>query len=460
MKLVIIKDKFLWNNMEFSLDDLHTHEFHEFSNEISHKYYNNSFFVNELFINFIQNFLAIEFFIIENNILSIKLTKSSPNLYYLIKEVAKKHNLNFNGSRNIHKLINLGCFYYYIFSSSVYLIYLMLKISFEESNEMTGAIAITRRNSCLNRMTKLNINTIVEDPYDINSIYKYIPTLTRVKLVLISIKESFFQLKEMKILITRYMGKESKYLINSFYGKRIVHTMLYKNVLNLFFKLNNYSKFYTGNNLDRFAFIEEKIAKEYNLDLICIPHGLEYGFKFPKCFTGDTFFATSKIARDYLNKLYNTTKFEFDFPLLKTIFKLETKKSDNARIVFFSEPREKWVNHQIIKDLIPLLNKDNLKLHIKLHPYDDIKDYNYEGVNIIKDFNEAICGNICFARKSTILIEALYNNSSASSILLNTKDKTLFFSFPSLTTRKLNRAFTIDQLYNWIKIEYKKNNYE
>tara|TARA_R110001606_G_scaffold292162_2_gene440086 strand:- start:675 stop:2057 length:1383 start_codon:yes stop_codon:yes gene_type:complete len=460
MKLVVFKDKFLWNKIEFSMDDLHTDDFYKFSNEISHKYYNNTYFVNELFINFTQNFLAIEFFIKENNIQSINLTKSSPELYYLIKEVAKKNSLNVNGNKNIDKLINIVRFYYLVFSSSIYLIYLMLKISFEKRNTETGVIAITRRKSCLNRMTKLNINTLFEDPNDINSIYKHIPKLTRVKFVVIALKESFFQLNEMKILMTGYIGKESKYLINSFYGKRIVHTMLYKNVLNSFFKLNNYSKFYTGNNLDRFAIIEEKIAKEFNLELICIPHGLEYGFKFPKCFTGDKFFATSEIARRYLNKLYNTTKFVFDLALLKTIYKLEKKKSDNAKIVYFTEPREKWVNHQIINELIPILNKDNLKLHIKLHPYDDIKDYNYEGVNIIKDFNEAICGNICFARKSTTLIEALYNNSSASSILLNAKDKTLFFSFPSLTTEEINRAFTIDQLYNWIKIEYKKNNYE
>jgi hypothetical protein len=87
---------------------------------------------------------------------------------------------------------------------------------------------------------------------------------------------------------------------------------------------------------------------------------------------------------------------------------------------------------------------------LKLHPKEKQEEYQKYNLEIIEDFNEAIIGNICFSRKSTILLEALYNDSISSAILINQKDKTIFSNFPSLQIKDINQAYNFKELANWI----------
>ena len=249
-----------------------------------------------------------------------------------------------------------------------------------------------------------------------------------------------------------YSGVNSKYLISKFYSKRLVHSSLYEKLLDNYFRKKNISILYSFNNLDRFSIMEEQISKKYQIKLICLPHGLEYGFIFPKPFTGDEFFTTSKLASTYFNSLYKTDKFVFNKKIIMQLFKNKNYGTIHRKIVFFTEPREAEVNHYIIKTLLPLLHSLNFPLSVKLHPYDNLNDYIDYDIEIIKDFKSAIYGNICFARKSTILLEALYNNSKASAIILNQKDKTIFNNFPSLQIDAIEQANSINELVNWIKL--------
>jgi hypothetical protein len=75
-------------------------------------------------------------------------------------------------------------------------------------------------------------------------------------------------------------------------------------------------------------------------------------------------------------------------------------------------------------------------------------------IKFIDEFKEAICSNICFSRKSTILLEAIYNNSQAAAILTNNKDRIIFNTFPSLKDDKINVFYDKDELFNWLMKEY------
>ncbi|WP_146250808.1 hypothetical protein [Nonlabens dokdonensis] len=332
----------------------------------------------------------------------------------------------------------------------------MIKISKKKLKKIKGDITIVRTTALKNKVESLNMRCEYEDPYDKTSIYKYFSRTIRCSWVCTSLFTSFNQYSSLKKLIISYQGTNSIHLINEFYGKRLVHLNLYKKVLDAYLKQNNLDRLFTSNNLDRFAMVESKLAKKYKVQLIGIPHGLEYGFKFPKCFTGDIFYATSDFAVKYFNNLYKTSKFVFDKEFITSIFRKKQTDNNDIKIVYFSEPRESFVNHDIIRGLLPLFKKQNMILSLKLHPKEREEDYDDYDVEIIENFNNAITGNICFSRKSTILLEALYNNSMSSAILLNNKDRTFFSNFPSLQTEEINQAFSFHELESWIIESYKK----
>ena len=457
MKVAVKKNKILFDNKFFTIEDLYNDDFYLFSNENVHKYFNDSFFVNELFLNFVQNFLVLERFVLSNNITFIDLNDSSEDLFCYFKDIASKNKIEVSESFYLFKYLSTIKFYYYLITSVFYLIFLMLKIPNRVKKKIeNNSISIIRRKSSVDKVKKMNFNFEIEDPFSKNSIYSFFKISTRIKWVLFSFFDSCSQYKQLLKIMRNYSGDNSKYLISKFYSKRLVHSSLYKKLLDNFFQKNNFSVFYSFNNLDRFSMMEAQISKKYQIKLICLPHGLEYGFIFPKPFTGDEFFATSKLASTHLNSLYKTDKFVFNKKIIKQLFKNENYGTKHRKIVFFTEPREVEVNHYIIKTLLPLLDSLNFSLSVKLHPYDNLKDYIDYDIEIIKDFKSAIYGNICFARKSTILLEAIYNNSKASAIIINNKDKTIFNNFPSLQIDAIEQMNSINELFNWIKFT-KKN---
>ena len=99
----------------------------------------------------------------------------------------------------------------------------------------------------------------------------------------------------------------------------------------------------------------------------------------------------------------------------------------------------------------------NQTLYIKLHPLEKKSEYkDLINIKFIENFDEAIQSNICISRKSTILIEALYNNSKPIALLVDEQDKFDFTnSFPSLSDPSINKCFSFDPLINLIKkIQY------
>mgnify|MGYP006981145305 CR=1 FL=1 len=233
-----------------------------------------------------------------------------------------------------------------------------------------------------------------------------------------------------------------------YFSKRIIHKCNFEFYLQSLFKRGCGSEgYYTGNKEDRFALLEKRLCKRYGIQCVCIPHGLEYSYKMPGGLVGDDFYCTSNNAKNYLSKLYGeqTVNFHFDEKVAAKMFSREVKKNKERVIVFFPESREPEVNLKIMKFLVA----EGFKLHVKLHVKDSVENYLpvLDRIEIIELFDEAISNNICLARKSTVLVEALYNNSIAISVLIDNRDKSYVnLMFPSLVDPKILRAETFLQL--------------
>lgn len=323
------------------------------------------------------------------------------------------------------------------------------KSNFDEHPENT--FILTRTVAADKKLKNFDFPKISEDFNKKESIYSKFSLFRRVFWVLESFFNSVSHLKTIETNIKFNVGNNSLIIAYSIYGIRLVHTLLYEKVLDAYFKLHKNSTIYTGNNLDRFSIVEEKTAKKNNIKVVCIPHGLEYGFKFPKGFSGDLFYATTNYAADYFNQMYTTDKFIFDRKVAEKMFMVNPiKQSHEKKVVFFTEPREVYVNIGIIIELLPLLKKVGVRLSLKLHPKDSEKNYLSFDIDYLDSIEEALSDNICFARKSTTLIECLYNNSKAAAILTNSKDSSLFYTFPSLQTEEIFISNNINELSQWI----------
>ena len=72
-------------------------------------------------------------------------------------------------------------------------------------------------------------------------------------------------------------------------------------------------------------------------------------------------------------------------------------------------------------------------------------------MDYITDYDLSMTGNICISRKSTILIEAIYNNSLPVAIITNPKDQNIFNTIPSLNAKEIVKAYSVEELFDVIK---------
>jgi hypothetical protein len=231
------------------------------------------------------------------------------------------------------------------------------------------------------------------------------------------------------------------------YAFKISHKCLYEYYLSRLIENNkgNYESYITAHKEDRFAVVDAKLSKKYNLRLICIPHGVEYGFYVPAGLPGDVFYCTTRKAAEHLNILYNTNKFIFDETIAFKMFSRNTSCKSDKKIVFFTEAQGTHINLRIIEEL----SKLNLNFYVKLHPKDKKEYYCNlaDKFQFLDDFDVAISNSICLARKSTVLVEALYNHSTANAILLNLVDRAFVdCMIPSLLENKIGYITTVKDL--------------
>lgn len=246
----------------------------------------------------------------------------------------------------------------------------------------------------------------------------------------------------------KLLGFNGAILSMNFFAKRIPHFILIKRAYLKLFKNSNSKIFYSGERESRYGLIAMKLRDKNKIKAVCIPHGIAYAYLFPLGVFGDLFYSTSENEAKFLSKQYISYKYIFDRDVVSKMFSFN-KKNESKKVIFFTEPRKISVNIEIIKALI----KSVKSLRIKLHPDDDNSNYSqFKDIEFVDDFIDSISGNICLARKSTILIEALYNNSTPVAILFDKDDKFDFENmFPSLRSNGIIKVYNNLQLEKVIK---------
>jgi hypothetical protein len=260
-------------------------------------------------------------------------------------------------------------------------------------------------------------------------------------------------------MANRHLGFVSAANVVGYYCKRFAHKATFEFYLNKLLKKSKPGIFYTGNKEDRFALIEKRLCNKDNIKTVCIPHGLEYAFKMPAGLVGDIFYCNSQYAKDYLEKLHGNgkTRFVFDGDVVRQMLSKHVKIQKEKQVIFFPESRESKKNLEIIK----FLRAKNVKFCVKLHIKDNLDNYRpfIDESVLINDFDEAISNSICLARKSTVLLEAIYNHSIPVAVLVDDKDRAYFnFMFPALNDEGIRKVHSFKELQNLLEKRLKDNN--
>ncbi len=451
MKAEINGKSIIYKNKEVRVDDLFDESFYALSDAEADKYYNETYGVNEVFNNLIQYYLAIQKWIIDNKPDRILVKEGDVRFKYFAKDICAKQQIYVEGVGPFCKFTSGISYHTSILSSAFYFAYLLLKIPYKPGINVVDKFAVVRTKASIKKFKKFTeISQEIESFYENNSIYRLFPKGKRIGWSFKAYRNALKTFSLMNSFYASLLGKHFRYAMMDFYRKRIVYAELYKLMMDDYLSHFEGKEFYTGNNLDRYSVIEDQLCKKYNIKSYNIPHGIEYGFKFPKGFSSDVFYVHSQYTADYLNKLYNTTKFAFDESIIRRMFEYHYDKPHDRMIIFFTEPREVNVNVDIVNGLLPKLKEKGLKLYLKLHPGDNKANYDGMDVEFITEYELSLTGNICISRKSTILLEAIYNSSLPVAIITNPKDQTMFTLFPSLNAREIVKTYSVDELFNVI----------
>ena len=453
MKDLLMKETgLLINDKIIPFENLFSSDFYHYSDRVSLRYKCEFFCVNELFAHFLQPYLALEFFIASNEVDHIDVRKAKGEYKQYITDIANKRGIPIKGCSLLEKLHLIVKAFFIRLASCLYLSHLMFKIPYSgESIEQHQHFSVLRTKAAIQKFKPFtNLYKEYEKVEQNDSIYRLFPKWKRIGWVWRSYFKSFSYLRRFKEFYKPLTGKNSIAQIDVFYQKRIVHALLYEQLMREYMSHFKGCTFYTGNNLDRFSVIEENLAKEYGIKTVCYPHGLEYGYKFPKGFSCDVFYATSEFAANELNRVYETDKFIYDEEITKKMFELKGIPEHPKHVVFFTEQQEYHVNKAILTELQPLLAKDGIEILVKLHPGDTKDHYTDCNLKYVTDYGESLTGNICVSRKSTVLLEAVYNNSTAIAIITTQKDKSVFDTFPSLQSEKIIKTYNVPVLYKEI----------
>ena len=349
--------------------------------------------------------------------------------------------------------ILLSFFYF----SSV-LLFRLRKTSFKKFNRYSEFALIHSRSSYQKIYNAYGNNLIyfydsttisIENAKENHPIFSVLNFNLRWKYFFLGVWQSLTILYRLKKSAVKVLGTNGAYVALDFFSLRIPHFVAISYCYSKIFGTSKANVFYSGEKESRYGRLSMDL-KNKSIKAICIPHGLAYRYKYPLGIFGDKIFCNTEQESIYLAKQYPQKEFIYSVDIASRIFKVKGNKKNNYKrsIVYFTEPRRINVNVDILKKLIRI----PLEIKIKLHPSDSKSNYSmFPNAEFLEDFDEAISNNICLARKSTILIEALYNNSEAIAILIDKNDKFDFQNiFPALSEKKIKIVESSEELINLI----------
>ena len=266
----------------------------------------------------------------------------------------------------------------------------------------------------------------------LGSVFSYVQKFNFIKGIPALVLQAISDYMELRKELERFVSYRCAQRFMLYYSPRIVAKCCFERLLINILEKNS-TDMVTGNKEDRYAMVEKRVVKKFNRKLTCIPHGLEYSYKFPAGLAGDVFFCTSQKSLEVLSSLYKTNVFVLDSAFNKKIYSRRGPSKEYKsieRVVFFTEPRDIDVNRQILD----CLNHSAVPFRVKLHPNDNSGNYDGYDLTFVDSLPDALTYPISIARKSTILLNAAYLGNMAVAVLIDSKD--LFYAtyvFPSLS---------------------------
>lgn len=429
------------------------------------------YFENEVYFYFYIKYISIIEKLFERYRVNEIVFKGSHEIFDFIKGYClTKNEARFNKNDFILKYyFNIFKSFFNLFLSNVYLTIILIfglkNTRFKVNNTKNIGFALIHSKTSFNNIFSLYDNkiryyydsiTLKDTPKGthVDSFFSVLSYKEKLFFVVKLFFKSFLELKNNWVSIRKMLGKYNSSFPLLFISKRVSHFLLLKECYGKIFKNSRASEFYSGERESRYGILAMHLRKE-KIRAIAIPHGMAYSFDFPLGIFGDVYYATSIPEKKFLEKLYVEKRVLFDEDVLKKMFCVKNQdRSKNKRIVFFTEPRRLEVNIKIFNFLLEEF--DNIL--IKLHPADSKENYlMFKNIKYIEDFNESISNNICLARKSTILIEALYNGSESIGVLVDENDKFDFNNtFPSLKDHRIKKVETFNELKKILNNNVKK----
>lgn len=457
MKRTVIVDNnsFYLKKLKFDLDDLFTIKFYQWVDTQACNYYSGEVFDNVVYVNIIINVLAIEYFLQTNGVVKIIIKSADKKLASYILDACRRKSIIVSYDKGAVYKKKIWFIKLCMLLETQYLKFIQIisKRTYKQLN-YNNHFSVVRSSAAKKKIfTETGIEILCEDKIAQGSFYNEFSKIDRIYQLRKAFQLAKRLLKRLSDVMNTWGFKNSLSIALDYAKFRFVPLMFYGLILDKLMEMPWKGKFISGNNLDMYALLEEEIAKKNGIKTICIPHGIEYGFKFPHCFTGDIFYTTSEFAAKYLNKLYSVNKFIYNQKIGRNMFVIKNVSLPEIRkVVYFSEPREPEVNVKILEELLNILESKNIKLFIKHHPKDNLNDYKRfnNRIFVINDLKEALVGNICISRKSTTLLEGVYNYGICAAIITNEKDNAIYHTFPSLRNENINQFYDVEKLGKWI----------
>lgn len=275
------------------------------------------------------------------------------------------------------------------------------------------------------------------------SFYDFLTAKNIFQVIYLHLKSSFSDLKTTFKFFKKINSSHFFSIPFVYFSFRIPHYQINRILIDLIFEKNNFSRFYSGEKESRWGYLLNSISEKYNSTGISIPHGLHYGLKYPHTIFGDVMICNNLMEMEVLSKLYPQKTFKNNYLIERS----NSTESFYSKIVYFTEGRDHKKDEHIINYLVKYFD-----LHVKLHPNDKMGNYNFNrNIQLINNFEEAICNSISIARNSTILLQATKNNSLPISVLLNSKD--IYFSkhlYIALSDSQIIKIFVLENLVTTI----------
>ncbi|MBQ8781003.1 MAG: hypothetical protein IJZ72_04965 [Oscillospiraceae bacterium] len=460
MSVIKLENNIFYADGGYALGDIMDEDFYRFSDTAADGFFSEMCMCNELFYTFIQQTLAMERFFKQKSAhtVSIDVKTCGYDMVCMALSAAEKAGVKAEYDPSAFALMSLkdrlkSVFYYWGGAGYLFLKAVCAKktgdvgtdcdiFSLVRINQEYGKYEFLRQEGKVYFEYENILSTLSSNKQIRSTVYNKFTFVKKLGWLFKAMSGGAEFNREIKAFLSEKLNPYAAAAARSFYAKRTVHTAFYGTMLDCYFSFFREKTCITGKIMDRYCFLEEKYAKKYGITLINYPHGIEFGFKLPRGFVGDRFYATSEFAAEHFNRLYETDKFTFDNDLMTSMLGRNYADGGEKRVVFFSEAHEPEVNLEIINGLWEVLGKSGVKLVLKPHPKENTDFYASaaDKITIEKNFDRAITGNICISRRSTVLVEALYNGSEAYALLTNVSDRSIYMNYPSLRDSRI-KAF-------------------